>query len=284
MLFSRIFSCLIIISMGILSCNKTDKPQSDSLYSRHLQRSVELVIFHTKIPSDRSQLNLLLLNDGQDVQSLHAFETIDSLFQAGAIGPVVAVAIKAGDRMKEYGLAGKPDFAGRGSKADHYDAFIANELLPFIRKKTGTRSFHRVAIAGSSLGGLSAFDIAWNHADKFQAAGIFSGSFWWRDKDTSDSTYSDETNRLAIAKLKASRKSPDTRFFFYAGKKEETSDRDKDGIPDVIDDTKDVMATMTSKRKISPSQITYVESPTGVHDWPSWAAVFPQFMVWAFPK
>ena len=252
------FYFIVLICIG---CKQTAKEQSDKLYSRHLQRQVNLKIFHTKITGDRDQLNLLLLNDGADIEKLHGFETIDSLFEAGKIGSTVVVAIDVADRMQEYGVAGKPDFAKHGSKADNYDAFINNELLPYIRKKSETRKFRQVAIAGASLGGLSAFDIGWNHADKFDAVGVFSGSFWWRDKDLSDSTYSNDNNRIVLAKLKASRKTPSTRFWFYAGRKEETGDRDNDGIIDVIDDTRDVMNMMIEKRKMNPSQITYQESP-----------------------
>jgi len=276
---------LFILATAVLSsCKHRNKTQADSLYSRHLQRQVQLTIFNTAIGNDHSQLNLLLLNDGADVEKLHAFATIDSLFEAKLIGPTVVVAIQAGDRMQEYGVAGKPDFAKRGTKADHYDAFVNNELLPFIRKKSGTRKFHSVAIAGASLGGLSAFDIGWNHADKFDAVGVFSGSFWWRDKDVTDSSYSDDLNRIVLAKLKASRKTPTTRFWFYAGKKEEANDRDHDGIIDVIDDTKDVINTMIEKRKMNASQIHYQEFPGGQHDWPYWAEAFPAFVKWAFAK
>jgi len=282
---TKIFSLLLIsILIFSTSCKKGSQQQADKLYSRHLQRQVNLKIFNTKITGDRDQLNLLLLNDGADIEKLHGFETIDSLYKAGAIGSTLVVAIDVADRMQEYGVSGKPDFAKRGSKADNYDAFINNELLPYIRKKSETRKFRKVGIAGASLGGLSAFDIGWNHADKFDVVGVFSGSFWWRDKDLSDSTYSNDINRLVLTKLKASRKTPSNRFWFYAGNKEETGDRDKDGIIDMIDDTKDVMNMMIEKRKMNPSQIAYHESANGEHGWPSWAVVFPDFVLWAFQK
>src|SRR5918994_2958051 len=133
-----------------MSCKRATQQQTDTLYSRHLQRQVDLKIFHTKITGNRDELNLLLLNDGADVEKLHAFATVDSLFGAGEIASTVVVAIDVADRMQEYGVAGKPDYEKRGSKADHYDAFVANELLPYIRKKTETRKFREVAIAGAS--------------------------------------------------------------------------------------------------------------------------------------
>lgn len=267
----------------LLACSAKTKQQQDKLYSRHLQRSVELTILNTPLPDDKSRLHLLLLNDGQDVEKLHLQTILDSLYKAKAIEPVVVVAIHAGDRMQEYGVAGKPDYEKRGSKADHYDAFVNNELYPFIKKKAGVRKFNAVVIAGASLGGLSAFDIGWTHADKIDKIGVFSGSFWWRDKDLKDSTYNDDNNRIMIARLKASRKKPNQQYWFYAGGAEETSDRDKDGIIDVVDDTKDVIAQV-QKKVTTPGAVVYREVADGRHDWPYWRAVFPEFMIWAFGK
>ena len=112
------------------------------------------------------------------------------------------------------------------------DDFIINELIPFVKKRSGVRKFNAVTIAGSSLGGLSAFDIAWDHADKINKVGVFSGSFWMRDKDASDPTYSDDKNRIIINKIRLSRKRPKLKYWFYAGGSEETADRDNDGVLD----------------------------------------------------
>jgi enterochelin esterase-like enzyme len=270
----------IIAITALLACSAGTKQQNDHLYSRHLQRNVELTIINTPMPDDKSRLNLLLLNDGQDVEKLRVQEIVDSLYRAKAIEPVVVVAIHAGDRMQEYGVADKPDYEGRGSRAGYYDAFVNNELYPFIKKKTGVRKFNTVIIAGASLGGLSAFDIGWNHADKINKVGVFSGSFWWRDKDTRDSSYTDENNRIMIARLKASRKKPQQQYWFYVGGAEETSDRDKDGIIDVVDDTKDVIA-LVQKKVTTPGAVVYKEVAGARHDWPYWSAVFPEFMIWA---
>jgi len=264
-----------------ISCKQSEETK-DALYSRHLQRKVNLTILHTPAPKDHSQFNLLLLNDGQDMEKLRVRETVDSLYKNGKLQPLVVIGIEAGDRLKEFGVAGKPDYLGRGNKASFYDAFINDELYPFAKKQSGVRKFHSVAITGCSLGGLSAFDIAWNHADKISRAGVFSGSFWWRDKAAEDSSYSDETNRILYAKLKASRKKPQLRYWFYAGAAEEKGDRDKDGIIDVIDDTKDIMALLEKKNLVSGDNMVYRESKTGLHDYTSWRAAFPDFLIWAF--
>ncbi len=217
------------------------------------------------------------------MEKLHVKETMDSLFKEGKLLPIVIIGVEAGDRMQEYGVADKPDYLGRGSKAGLYDAFINDELYPYTKKESGVRKFRSLVIAGCSLGGLSAFDIAWNHPDKISKVGVFSGSFWWRDKSSDDSTYSDEKNRIMYSKLKASRKKPGLQYWFYAGAAEEKSDRDKDSIIDVIDDTKDIINLLEKKNVVTTDGIVYRELPTGVHDYSSWSIVFPEFLIWAFP-
>jgi enterochelin esterase-like enzyme len=262
---------------------KRVRQTDDNLYSRHLQRSVKLHVLHTPPPPDRSLYNLLILNDGQDIEKLRVKETMDSLYKAGKILPLVVIGVEAGDRTQEYGVTDKPDYLGRGRKATFYDAFINNELYPYAKKESGVRKFQSVVMAGCSVGGLSAFDIAWNHPDKISKVGVFSGSFWWRDLASEDSSYSDEKNRIMISKLKASRKKPGLQYWFYAGAAEEKGDRDKDSIIDVIDDTKDIISLLEKKNVVAPGGIVYKELPNGIHDYSSWSEVFPEFLVWAFP-
>jgi enterochelin esterase-like enzyme len=273
---------LLIIFILAVSCKRI-KQSDDTLYSKHLQRNVKLHILHTPPPSDRSLFNLLILNDGQDMDKLRVKEALDSLYKAGKILPLVIIGVEAGDRMQEYGVTDKPDYLNRGSRATFFDAFINNELYPYAKKQSGVRKFQSVVMAGCSMGGLSAFDIAWNHPDKISKVGVFSGSFWWRDKASEDSSYSDENNRIMYSKIKASRKKPGLQYWFYAGAAEEKGDRDKDSIIDIIDDTKDIINLLEKKNAVLPQGIVYRELSNGVHDYSSWSEVFPEFLVWAFP-
>ena len=280
--FFRALALFLLISVA--GCKKKIKVQEDEIYSRHLQRQVKLTIISTPIPDDKSELNLLLLNDGQDLSQFRVKEILDSLFKKKLIQPLIIVGIAAGDRTKEYGVSGEPDYMNRGDKADKYAAFIDDELYPFAKKKAGVRKFKSIALAGCSLGGLSAFDIAWDHADKIDKVGIFSGSFWWRDKDDKAADYSDAKDRIMLNKIHASRKKPHLQYWFYDGGKEETSDRDKDSIIDVIDDTKDLVELIKSKNVCSPEDIIYTEDPNGLHDYSSWSNHLPQFLLWAFRR
>ncbi len=275
---------LFILFLICTGCGNKSKQQEDTIYSRHLQEHIKLTILNTPLPEDKSKLNLLLINDGQDIPQLRLQKTLDSLFDKGLINPVIVVGIHANNRLQEYGIAGSPDHKKNGSKAEKYNAFVDNELYAFVKKKVGVRKFNSVVIAGCSLGGLSAMDIAWNNADKIDKVGVFSGSFWMRDVDLKDSSYSDERNRILLNKIKTSRKKPALKYWFYAGDQEETSDRDKDGIIDVVDDTRDLVTILKNKNIAAKADIVYNESSSGTHDYKTWSRELPAFLTWAFGR
>ena len=197
---------------------------------------------------------------------------------------MVVVAVSAYNREDEYGVAGFTGYKNNGASAEKYAAFVDDELIPFIKKKSGVRKYNSITIAGCSLGGLSAFDIAWDHANKIDKVGVFSGSFWYRDKDASDPDYSDDKDRIIINKIRSSRKKPHLKYWFYAGGKEETADRDKDGIIDVVDDTQDLIELIKKKNVCPPGDISYTQLNDGKHDTETWRKVFPEFLIWADGK
>ncbi|MDR6942807.1 alpha/beta hydrolase [Mucilaginibacter pocheonensis] len=228
-------------------------------------------------------LNLLLLNDGQELENLELIQTLEKLYGTNRIKPVLVVAIHAGeDRIQEYGVAGKPDFKKRGSKADVYTAFIKDELLPQVKLQTGISDFETTAYAGFSLGGLSAFDITWNNADVFDKVGVFSGSFWWRSKDLAKG-YT-EADRIMHAVIKDTAEAPGLKFWLQTGTKDETTDRNKNGIIDAIDDTIDLIKALENKGYTRPADIQYVEIVGGSHDTATWAKAMHKFLTWAFGR
>lgn len=275
---------LVLGFLVCMGCKNKSQQQEDKIYSRHLQEHIKLTIINTPLPDDKAKLNLLLINDGQELPSLRLQKTLDSLFDKGLINPVIVVGIHANNRQQEYGVAGIPDHNKNGGRADKYNAFIDNELYAFVKKKVGVRKFNSVVIAGCSLGGLSAMDIAWNNPDKIDKVGVFSGSFWMRDVDLKDSSYSDERNRILLTKIRTSRKRPALKYWFYAGDMEETSDRDKDGIIDVVDDTRDLVTILKNKKIASIPDIVYNESSSGTHDYATWSQKLPAFLTWAFGR
>jgi len=228
-------------------------------------------------------LNLLLLNDGQEAESLELKQTLQGLIEANKISPTVIVAIHAGEeRLQEYGVAGKPDYKKRGSKAGLYAEFIKEELLPAIAGLFPAVKFENTAFAGFSLGGLSALDIAWNKPDLFGKVGVFSGSLWWRSKELGKG-YTD-TDRIAHAMIRNKTTNPDLKFWLQTGTNDETADRNGNGIIDSIDDTIDLIKELEVKGYKRPDDIRYVEVIGGSHNTETWAKVMPKFLIWAFGK
>lgn len=281
---AALIALLSLITLPEHADKSNIRQADDQLFSAELQRRVKLTFISTPPSHHQGSYALLLLNDGQDMEKLRVRAIVDSLYHLHIIQPLIVVGIWAGDRMNEYGVAGYTDYHGYGAKAEKYDAFIDQTLYPYIKKKTGIRRFSIVSIAGCSLGGLSAFDYAWNHNDYINKVGVFSGSFWWRDKDDKAPDYSDDNNRIMLNKIRKSLQKPALEYWFYAGAKEETSDRDKDGIIDVIDDTKDLMELIRSKHICPEQAINYTEDSAGLHNQVYWSKHFPAFLIWAFGK
>ncbi len=228
-------------------------------------------------------LNLLLLNDGQEAASLKLKESLEDLYDRNCLKPVLVVAIHANDeRLQEYGTAGKPDFKKRGAKATLYTEFIKSELLPVIAEYTGRGQFETAAFAGFSLGGLSAFDIAWHNPELFDKTGVFSGSFWWRSKDLAKG-YTDN-DRIMHSIVRDTAQKPDIKIWLQTGTKDETSDRNKNGIIDSIDDTVDLIKELEQKGFKRPDDIQYLEMVGGSHNTETWAKAMPKFLTWAFGR
>lgn len=248
-----------------------------------LKREVTCTLLMPEENDTAEPLNLLLLNDGQEAGNLLIKETLEELYNNGRIKPVMVVALHANEeRLQEYGTAGKPDFKRRGSKAALYTQFIKTELLPAISKLTGITDFDTTAFAGFSLGGLSALDITWNNPELFNKVGVFSGSLWWRSKDLGKGYTNDD--RIMHSIVKNSPAKPALKFWLQTGTKDETSDRNKNGIIDAIDDTVDLIKELEDKGYTRPADIQYLEMVGGSHNTETWAKAMPKFLVWAFGK
>ena len=251
--------------------------------SVYLKREVELEIFSPENLFGNERVNLLLLNDGQDLAQMDMENMLNSLYEKWKIEPTVVIGIKAGnDRVMEYGVAGKPDFKKRGSKAQAYTDFVIKELLPYVQSEVDVTINGRRAFAGFSLGGLTAFDIAWNNDNYFDAVGVFSGSFWWRKKDLS-AGYTDD-DRILHQMIRDTKTNPAVKFWLMTGTNDELADRNHNFIIDSIDDTIDVVKELMKKGYKRPHDIFYYEMVGGKHDVATWAKAMPAFLTWAFAK
>jgi len=184
----------------------------------------------------------------------------------------------------EYGTANILDYKGRGAKANLYREFIFEELLPYLRTHYRVQEFKEKAFAGFSMGGLSALDIIWNRPHEFSKAGIFSGSLWWRTKDKNDLSYSDDTDRIMHQQIRNGDYYPWLKFFFECGDKDETEDRNQNGVIDSIDDTLDLIRELIAKGYDEENDIDYLLIENGKHDIATWARAMPDFLKWGWSK
>ena len=259
-----------------------EKRRSINIHSVQLKRTVRVDLYFP--PAQPwflwKRYSCLFFNDGQDMKAMKTEETLKRLYHAKAIKPFLLVAVHAGDRMQEYGTAAQSDYAGRGSKAKAYARFITKELLPLLQEKhRATAKEH--TIAGCSLGGLSAFDIAWTHPALFSQVGIFSGSLWWRSAPFR--TEAPDADRIAHQMVKTGKKQKALRFWFEAGTKDETNDRNNNGVIDAIDDTLDLICAL-KERGYPDQDIRYVEVEGGEHNPQTWGEVLPDFLRWSFGR
>jgi iron(III)-enterobactin esterase len=227
---------------------------------------------------------VLVALDGQNMPAWRLEETLAALAMKGQFIQPLVVAVAAGpDRVEEYGLAGWPDYAGRGRQAEAFQGFVVTTLLPAVRSRYGVNADReRTGIMGSSLGGLAAFDLAWRHPETFGFAGIFSGSFWWRGDNSSPAAQ--QASRLAHRLVRETTPRTPPRFFLEAGTRDETDDRDGNGVIDAIQDTTELIGELERRGYVPGPNLRYLEIPGGEHRESTWAQALPGFLEWALPR
>lgn len=240
--------CLMIF----VSCKPKVGERSDKLYSRHLQKNVTLKVYNTPPPDNRSDFNLLLLNDPSSFQSIDIKETISRLSKQKMIQPLIIVAIEG---KNHFGVAGDGKSAPKDREAEKYSDFIVNELLGYVKKQTGARKFKSVAVAGFGKAGISAMDLGWSRGDKIDAVGVFEP-----DYDLHNGSFP------IFSKISSSRKRPKTSYYFY--------------VPE--DAAAGTEPTPTEKISELISNKTKAEIKENNAD-SSEQEAFTDFLTWAFP-
>ena len=255
------------------------------LFSGYLERVVKVDFYLPTNVSRPEELSLLLINDGQDLLTMHFDEILDELYETDAISSLLCIGIHCSkDRKNEYGTLKYMDYKGRGARAALYGLFIFKELIPFIRKSLLVATFREKSFAGFSLGGLCAMDIVWNHPVEFTRAGVFSGSLWWRDRDQHDPDFNEETDRIMHRQVREGDFAPWLKFFFEVGTLDETADRNKNGIIDSIDDTVSLIDELVIKGYDRDKDIRFLELKDGKHDVLTWALALPVFLKWGWGR
>lgn len=253
--------------------------------SKHLHNSRSVTIY---LPPDygarhERHYKVLYVNDGQDLPALKMKETLAELIGREEIEPLIVVALHATrDRLQEYGTADIPNARGLGKKARKYAWFVLDEVMPYINHHYRTLPGPaNTAILGMSLGGLMAFDMAWNHPHVFGAVGVMSGSFWWRTDDAD--VHAKQESRIMHRRVRDTEIPGFVRAWFEAGTRDETDDRDGDGIIDAIQDTLELMDELTAKGFRRGFETLYVQMEGGEHHQATWAMALPHFLHWLYP-
>lgn len=253
-------------------------------YSLHLGREVIVDLYIPPGYDHPGQFPLLLVNDGQDLRKMKFSAILSDLYAENKIRPFFCAGIHcATDRKNEYGTAGFKDYKGRGARAGLFTSFILDELLPALNALFPAIEFSERSFAGFSLGGLCALDIVWNHPQIFSAAGVFSGSLWWRDKDQDDPDFNEAQNLIMHRQVREGSFYPGLKFFFEAGTMDETADRNNNGIIDSVDDTLSLIQELRHKG-YTEDDIRFLQLHDGRHDVDTWARAFPEFLEWKYGK
>ena len=257
-----------------------------SFSSKYLNRKVRFrLVAPPNYRNTQNTFPVLLMNDGQDYTAMKLEQTLSSAFASKNMTPFIYIGLDSNkDRIHEYGTASSADYKHRGEKASKYSKFIIEEFIPFLKGEFKV-SHHGTdwVYCGMSLGGLSAFDIAYNHPIFFGKIGVFSGSFWWRKKAYVKKDIKDRS-RIILEVIKKGNASKHLKFWLQTGSEDEKADRNNNGVIDAIDDTMDVIKELQAKGYSYPGDITYVEIEGGKHDLPTWGSIFPEFLKWAFAR
>ncbi|WP_266181571.1 alpha/beta hydrolase [Dyella humicola] len=255
---------------------------------------------------------VLYANDGQDMAAVGLQETLDKLYAEHAMQPVIVIAIDMlADRASGYGLSdrgekrslvGDSRIGPIGRRAYEYSDWVATQLVPYVDAHYRTqRSVRGRTALGWSLGGLNAFNLGWQYPDVFGRVGAFSPSFWLAGDRSSAQAV--ESSRLAQAMVNGSTPHRDLRFWFSVGAREETNDRNGNGIIDAVEDVQDLIggyrapdgSHLRGLRDLGyavdmdyashPSRgaaVAFYLLPDGEHNQATWKRMLPVFLTWAY--
>lgn len=71
------------------------------------------------------------------------------------------------------------------------------------------------------------------------------------------------------------------RLWFEAGTKDETDDRDGNGVIDAIQDTTELIDELVRRDFVRGPDLVYREVKDGRHHESTWAQALPEFLAWA---
>ncbi|MCK4510647.1 alpha/beta hydrolase, partial [bacterium] len=222
----------------------------------------------------------LYMHDGQNIfDAATSFigvewgvdETLERMIGQGQVEPLIVVGIyNTDEREFEYTPTQDPG-QGKGGGASRYASFIVDELKPYIDATYRTLpEREHTGVMGSSLGGIASLYIAWTHPDVFSRVGAMSTAYWW-------------SNSQILTMLEGSNAPPGVRVWLDMGTGEDKSDRNRDDVPDILEQHRHARNILMKKGLAIPRRLRYIEDEGAVHNERAWAARFPQAVKFLFP-
>jgi predicted alpha/beta superfamily hydrolase len=221
----------------------------------------------------------LYLHDGQNVfdEKSAAFgvewgvdEAAERLISQRKMKGVIIVAVaNTPSRMAHYTPFADSEMGGGQGAA--YSTFLLEELKPWIDKTYPTsRRAGDTAIAGSSLGGLSALYVGFSNPDVFGMVAALSPSLWWGE-------------RGLITRLASHQGERPSKVWVDMGSEESDTDANDNQVPDVIDDLRTLRAVLLSLGYRVDQDLFYREVAGATHDEASWAGRIEEVLQTLYP-
>lgn len=251
-------------------------------HSNILNNDRDVLVYLPPGYSPDKKYPVLYIQDGQNIFNRDTSfggtewgvdETAEKLIREGKIKDLIMVAIynRGAERMSEYTPVSDPEHGG--GNLDNYADFVTKELKPFIDNTYSTSTDPSdTGIMGSSLGGLSALYMGWNLPHVFGLTGVISPSLWWSDKHIIKEIESDPKT-----------KGP-SRVWLDMGTNESPSDKDNNGIPDTLDNSRAMGEVLLNKGYKFGEELFYHEEQGATHSEWSWNQRVDKVLTYLFGK
>ncbi|MBI2251377.1 MAG: esterase [Armatimonadetes bacterium] len=252
-------------------------------YSKFLHNKREILVYlppgYDKKISEHYPV--LYLHDGKNVfDEATSFggiewgldETAEKLIKEEKMKEIIMVAIYNNeDRINEYTFI--RDIKHGGGKAKMYADFIIKELKPFIDKHYRTlKSASQSAILGSSLGGLCSLYIGWKNPKIFSMLGVVSPSLWWHNNAIIKLIENDRGGKKSL------------KIWLDMGTYESDEDKNKNGIFDILDETRQLKKILIKKGYLLNQELYYYEDSGAIHNEDAWKRRAEKILLFFFKR
>lgn len=199
-------------------------------------------------------------------------DSCERLIAAGEMRPIIVVAVANGETKRGYEYTPWYDTNRGGGGGEAQVREFIDVLVPFVsanyRTLTGPAN---TGFSGSSLGGLMAMYVAYEHAETFGLVAALSPSLQWNNNE--------------MIRIAATSRKPDVRVYMDMGTLEwgPRGDRNRDGVDDAVDLLREMREAMLEKGFVLDDDLLVVEDEGAKHHETHWASRFPVALKFLFP-